>query len=578
MAKQNKRNRKTADTESKPAWRGRDWIWALALALGVFVVYTQVWWAGFNWDDNLVFTANPVIVGPMGLKEIWTTNAADICPLTLTTFWIEHALWGLNPLPYHLVNVLLHAADAIVLWRVLRLLAIPGAWLGAALWALHPVQVESVAWIAEMKNTESALFYLLAILFFLRCLGVPQRKGNYALALIFAALAMASKSSTIVLPLVLVLAAWWKQGRWDWHTVLRVAPVLFLSAATGLVTLWTQGLYFAAHSNTVNMPCWQERLAIAGDVVWFYLGKLAWPDPLMAVYPRWQIDELTWMSYLPSVAAIAVLMVFWFYRRSWTRAWFFAYAYFLVALVPVMGLALNTYFNLSFVADHFQYLAAMGPMALAGAGMVRLADRIAPGEWWPGLSIGAGVLLVLGVVSGERAGVYQSEEILWTDTLQKNPACWLGHNNLGNLLHHEGRIEEAVAHLEEALKLMPDFADAHANVANIYFQLGRLDEAQAHYQAALRSDPDFPNAHYNFGLLLSQQGRQAEAIEHFQRALELNPNFPEAHNGLGIAYVRANRIADAIVQFQAALQERPGYDDAQKNLARMESLGTPAAK
>jgi lipopolysaccharide biosynthesis regulator YciM len=281
---------------------------------------------------------------------------------------------------------------------------------------------------------------------------------------------------------------------------------------------------------------------------------------------------------LPSVAAIAVLMVFWFYRRSWTRAWFFAYAYFLVALVPVMGLALNTYFNLSFVADHFQYLAAMGPMALAGAGMVRLADRIAPGEWWPGLSIGAGVLLVLGVVSGERAGVYQSEEILWTDTLQKNPACWLGHNNLGNLLHHEGRIEEAVAHLEEALKLMPDFADAHANVANIYFQLGRLDEAQAHYQAALRSDPDFPNAHYNFGLLLSQQGRQAEAIEHFQRALELNPNFPEAHNGLGIAYVRANRIADAIVQFQAALQERPGYDDAQKNLARMESLGTPAAK
>src|SRR5271156_3691064 len=153
-----------------PSWFNRDWLWALILVLAVILTYSPVGWAGYVWDDDVVITANPVIVGPLGLKEIWTTFAADICPLTLTTFWVEHALWGLVPLPYHLVNVLLHGACAVVLWRVLRSLRVPGAWLGAALWALHPVQVESVAWITEMKNTESGLFFLLSILFFARWL------------------------------------------------------------------------------------------------------------------------------------------------------------------------------------------------------------------------------------------------------------------------------------------------------------------------------------------------------------------------------------------------------------------------
>ncbi len=212
------------------SWFHHDWIWGLILILSVILTYTPVWQAGFIWDDDAHLTANPCIVGPLGLKEIWTTSAADICPLTLTTFWMEHALWGLGPLPYHLVNVLLHGACAVLLWRVLRSLRVQGAWLGAALWALHPVVVESVAWITEMKNTESGLFFLLSILFYVRWLrsrDLDRRSGggwNYALTLIFAALAMASKSSTVILPVVLCLCAWWMEGRWRWRNVARVLP------------------------------------------------------------------------------------------------------------------------------------------------------------------------------------------------------------------------------------------------------------------------------------------------------------------------------------------------------------------
>src|SRR5271163_639345 len=178
-----------------PSWFSRDWLWGLILILAVILTYSPVWWAGFIWDDDNYITANPRMIGLRGLKEIWTTSAADISPLTLTTFWVEHALWGLAPLPYHLVNVLMHGACAVVLWRVLRSLQIPGAWLGAALWALHPLQVESVAWIIELKNTESGLFFLLSILFFVRWLrtGEDPKRGdwNYVLTLLFAALAMA---------------------------------------------------------------------------------------------------------------------------------------------------------------------------------------------------------------------------------------------------------------------------------------------------------------------------------------------------------------------------------------------------
>ena len=402
-----------------PSWLHRDWFWGLILVLAVILAYQPVWHAGFFWDDEPHVTANPCIVGPLGLKEIWTTNAADICPLVLTTFWAEHALWGLAPLPYHLVNVLMHGACAVVLWRVLRSLQVPGAWLGAALWALHPVQVESVAWITEMKNTQSGLFFLLSILFFLRWLKArdPERKNtgaglltSYALTLIFAALAMASKSSTVILPVVLCLGAWWVEGRWHWRNLTRVAPVFLMSIAASALSIWTQKLQLAIGNDPQWVRTWPERLATAGDAVWFYLGKLLWPHPLIAIYPRWQIDAGQWVSYLPLLAVIIVLFILWLKRESWSRPWFFVFAYFLAALLPVLGLVDNFIFRFSLVFDHFQYLASIGPLALAGAGLARLADRVMPGRLWLQATLCAGLLLILlGRLSGSGPGFMRTK-------------------------------------------------------------------------------------------------------------------------------------------------------------------------
>ena len=280
----------------------------------------------------------------------------------------------------------MHGACAVLLWRVLRSLQVPGAWLGAALWALHPVQVESVAWITEMKNTESGLFFLLSILFFVRWLRARDLDGrtgggwNYALTLLFAALAMASKSSTVILPVVLCLCAWWVEGRWHWRNLARVAPIFLMSIAASALSMWTQGLQLATVTDPQWVRSWPERLATAGDAVWFYLGKLLWPHPLITIYPRWQIDAGQWFSYLPLLAVIIVLFILWLKRESWSRPWFFVFAYFLAALLPVLGLVDNSIFRYSLVFDHFQYLASMGPLALAGAGMVRLADFVIPEE------------------------------------------------------------------------------------------------------------------------------------------------------------------------------------------------------
>ena len=357
------------------------------LFLLVIVAYTPVWQAGFIWDDDTILTGNPCIIGPLGLKEIWTTSTADICPLTITTFWLEHALWGLAPLPYHFVNVLLHGTCAILLWRVLRSLNVPGAWLGAAFWAVHPVQVESVAWITEMKNTESGLFFLLSILFFVKWLrgaeiknGRTRGEWNYAFCLLFTAVAMASKSSTVVLPVVLCFCAWWIQGRWHWRNLVRVIPVFLISIAASAASIWTQGLQLAAATDSQWVRIWPQRLAAAGDAFWFYLGKLLWPQPLVAIYPRWQIDAGQWISYVPLAALVLFISSLWLVRsRLWARTCLFAFAYFLVALLPVLGLIDNYVFSYSLVFDHFQYLASMGPLALAGAGLTRAWDFLLSG-------------------------------------------------------------------------------------------------------------------------------------------------------------------------------------------------------
>jgi Flp pilus assembly protein TadD len=613
----------------------RDLVLGAILVAAVVLAYVPVWSAGFIWDDDINLTANPCIVGPLGLKEIWTTGAAQFYPLVLTTFWVEHALWGLWPLPYHLVNVFLHVGCAIVLWQVLRKLLVPGAWFGAALWALHPVQVESVAWISELKNTQSGLFYLLSILFFVRHLRSPNaakpisRDWDYGLTLLFAILAIASKSSTVILPVVLCLCAWWVEGRWHWRNLIKIAPIVPISIAASALTLWTQVMSRESHSvSDPRLHTWPAHLVGAGEGFWFYLGKLVWPHPLIALYPQLEVKTNEPLSYLPFLAVVVLLFVLWRQRNSWGRPWFFAFAYFLIAMLPELE------FAGWYIGDHFQYLGSMGPLALAGAGLATFPKKV--------LQIVLGVILTLSLafLTFRQACIDRNSASLWTYTLSWNDAAWLGHNNLGLVLLDAGQYDRALAEFQKSCELCPVFVGARSNVGLTYFKLGQIERAVTNYRTATEMDPQDKGAHDGLGTALAQKGDSDGAIAEFRRAAELNPmdfdpenrlgnelqekgrpdeamaafreaiaraphlaelhfnlgnaldkaaRFGEAadeyrkaielkpanadaHNGLGIALAQQGDVAGAVAEFQKALQVQPELATAEKNLAQAQAI------
>jgi len=564
------------DDNNAPGLRlllSRDWFQGLILLLAVILVYQPVCYAGFFWDDRIIVIANPIITGHLGFQAVWTVGAAQFYPLTLTTFWIEYALWGAQPLPFHLVNVLMHGANAILLWRVLRSLQVPGAWLGAALWAVHPVQVESVAWIAEMKNTQSGLFFLLSILFFVkwqksRTLQDQGGDGwNYGVTMLFAAMAMASKSSTVILPAVFCLCTWWIEGRWKWDVLVKIAPVFLMSIVTTAVSMTAFKL--EPTTDPLTMRSWPVRLIDSGEAIWFYLGKLLWPHPLSIVYPQWQIDYGKWTAWLPLVAVILFLLVLWLRREAWARPCFFAFAYFLVALFPLLGVVSQSFLRNSLVIDHYQYLPAMGPLALAGAALTQLPDVFAWGQRWLRPALLGVILLALGITSWQRAWDYEDEEMLWIDTMVKNPASWLAYNNLGFALYQKGRCDEAVVWFRKSLTLNPDDVQTHNNLGNGLLRDGQVDEAMAQFQLALALNPDNAQTRTNIGNILLHLGKLDEALAQFQKAVEINPNYAEAHNNLGNVFCYQGQLDKATTEYLTALKLVPTYADAYNNLGNV---------
>jgi protein O-mannosyl-transferase len=560
----------------------RRWGWFVGLLLGALVVvYWRALHGAFLWDDDLHVTANPTIIGPLGLREIWTTARANYFPLVLTNFWAQHALWGLNPLGYHVVSFGCHLAAAALLWRVLLRLRVPGAWLGAALWALHPVQVESVAWIAELKNTQSAVFFLAAIWFWLRWLehepfgqapgaaaesaGDPASVGrsghrHYVFALICAVLALLSKPSTVMLPVALALCSWWERRRLSRRDLLALAPYFALSAVAAGWTVWEQkfhsGALGAAWSQTAT-----ERCLIAGRVIWFYLGKLAWPDPLLFIYPRWKLDATDPAGYVPLLAAGIVAAVVWRYRdrAGGGRAAFFAGTFFVALLFPVLGFFDVYFFRYSFVGDHFQYLASMGPLALAAAGLTRAWRRQAA-------PVAGLVLLALGAIAAREAREYANNEALWRATLARNPDAVMAWLNLADTLAKQGRHAESIATFHRALQLAPNDADAHNDLGCEYVLIHRPADALRHLERAVALQPKRPEPHNNLGNALAGVGRADDAIAEYRRALELDPKYGEAENNLGAELAELGRLKEAVAHFEAAMRLNPNHAEAQNNL------------
>jgi protein O-mannosyl-transferase len=523
-------------TRHRVAWS------VLVLILLTGIVYAPALCGGFIWDDADHLTQNPAVAAPNGPSLIWSSLAVSrYYPLALTTFWLERHTWGLLPVPYHAVNIALQAINAALLYLLLRRLRVRGAWVAAALWVVHPVNVESVAWVTELKNLQSGLFFLLCLLGYLRFEERHDRRW-YAASLVLFAAALLSKPSTVFLPAALLLLVWWRRGRWHRADFLRVCPFAVLAIFVSLLTIVEQQRLVQIEATADWSLPLAERVAIAGHALWFYAGKLLWPRNLTFVYRRWRIDTKSAVTWLPLLTALVVGVALWTQRRHrWAKASAFGLGYYVLALLPVLGFFNVYYFRYSFVADHFGYLASMGFIALVVAGLASLIKNEQAGTL---MSVMA--LVLLGWQTWHRSLVFHNDETLWEDTLQKNPAAVLAHNNLGNLYQARGDLDRALFHLQKAAELNPDYTQVHNNLGIVLARLDRPNEAAVQFAEALRLKPDNPDAHLNFAGLLEKQGKFDQAIQHFRAAMESRPLTTDDCLQLSRLLVEAKRYPEAI--------------------------------
>ena len=601
----------------RPPWRWREIAAALGppalLLIATVIVYLPSLRAGFIMDDNAMLTDNPLIASADGIRRFWYTAQPVnfFGPVTATTLWIEWRLWGLNPLGYHATNLAFHCAEVLLLWAILRRLRLPGAWLAALLFAVHPLNVETVAWVAQRKNLVAMLFFLTSIHCFLRTGIVPgsaaalAKEGFnrwYWLSLLAFVLAMLGKGSVAPLPLVLLgLVAWHR--RISPRDLARLAPFFAAAAILAAVDVWTQRL--ASHE-IVRAAGFTERLLGAGAAVWFYLFKALWPANLVFVYPQWRIDATDARWWLPLAAAAGFTLVLWRARRGWGRSPLFAWGYFCVMLIPVLGFTDVYFMKYSLVADHYAHLALIGVVswvAAMGAMAWERAPLAAKARWrTPAAAAPVAAILILGAATWRQTRLYRDARTLYQATVNANPGCWMAHNNLAvELAEIPGRMPDAVAHYEEALRLKPDYleahnnlgialesegrtqeamaqfedalrlnldlADVHARLGSLFSKAGRLQEAVAEDEAAVRLQPARAKGHVDLGLALAAVGQNGRAIAEYEGALQLDPHFVEAAFYLGISLEHANRIPEAVASYERALRIKPDYYVAHNNLA-----------
>jgi tetratricopeptide (TPR) repeat protein len=537
---------------------------ALIIAL-TLVVHIPAMRGGFVFDDPQQITNNTIIKAHDGLYRFWcTTEALDYYPLTSSLWWLEWHLWKDDATGYHVVNVLLHAANAVLVWMILRRLKIPGALLAALVFAVHPVNVATVAWISEQKNTLSMLFYTVAI-FLCLTFDEDSRWRWYGLSLGAFLLALLSKSAVVMLPVVLLGCVWWVRGRVRWKDVRRCAPFFVLSLVLGLVTIWFQH-HRAMEGHAARTGGLLLRLAAAGWVPWFYLYKAILPWNLTVVYPAWQIDVTRWVSYVPGMILISCFALFWWKRQTWGRPLLFGLGYFVVTLLPVLGFFEQGFYQYSQVADHWQYYAIIGVIALMAAAGERIGRRLGDRRQPLEVLVSAALLLLLGAAAWRRCSVHANDEIFWRDNVARNPNAWVAYYNLGVTLGEAGRLPEAMAQYERALQIRPDYAKAHNNLGLAFGKAGKTQAEVEQYEEALRIKPDFAEVHYNLGIVSEQMGSLTDAVEHYEQALRFKPDQAEAHYNLGVVLARLGRIQEATAHWEQALRIKPDYAEAHYNL------------
>jgi tetratricopeptide (TPR) repeat protein len=575
-----------------------------AALLLIAAVTFWAYWPAMNgaqiWDDDFHIT-KPELQSLHGLSRIWFEIGAtqQYYPLLHSTFWLEHKLWGGSVKGYHLVNVVWHVVSVTLLYFVLKRLKVPGALLAAAIFALHPVMVESVAWISEQKNTLSAVFYLSAMLVYIE-FDESRRRSQYFIALGLFVLGLSTKTVTATLPAALLVIFWWQRGTLSWkRDVLPLVPFFVLGAAAGVLTAWVERKLIGAEGAAFEISFLDCGL-LAGRVIWFYLGKLVWPTNLIFIYPRWEIDSGVWWQWLFPAAALGVLILLWSLRRV-SRGPLAGWLLFVGTLVPVLGF-LNVFpFIYSFVADHFQYLASLGIIVLVSVGISRGIARLPEVARTLAIALCVLLLATYSVLTCRQASMYADAITLFQTTLDRNPNCWMAHNNLGvqyfakndfehakehyqaslqinpmnpaarcNLgaaLAEQGKLEEAVAQFREGLEISSTYSSAYSNLGIALVKLNRLPEAVQAFESAVTYMPHDIQAINNLAVALTDSNRYPEAIELLQRALRLQPDSAQSHANLADTLVRAGKIPLAIEQYRLAVQFNPNLAEAQYHLA-----------
>jgi tetratricopeptide (TPR) repeat protein len=541
---------------------------ALAIVAAGFWIYWPALHGDWLWDDDLLVTGNPNLHGLHGLLAIWlTAPTTDYWPLTWTFLWFEWHLWGAHPFGYHLCSLALHIISGFLIWRLFSRLGLRGGWIGGLLFVVHPLAVESVAWIAEIKNTLSLPFFLLS---FDAWLDVEEGKPlGYRRSVLFYLAAMLAKTSTVMLPASLLLYCWWKRGRVTRQEIMRLLPYLGIALVLGLITIYFQdngGEVIRVEPGGVI-----TRSIGAGTAFFFYLGKFLLPIGLLPVYPHWTLSPPTVLQVMTLPALAALFLGLWTQRQGWGRHALFGLGFFLLNALPILGLLKMRYMAFSWVADHLVYLPMIGLVGLVVAAWNLLRGRA--GSLFYILGAGA-MAVVLALFLGEShryAGRFINAETLCLYTLPHNPDAPMLHDNLGVALMKRGRLADAIDQFNLTLKVVPDFAEAHVNLGEALQKSDRISEAIGEYGRAAKLAPDFADAYYKWGVALVQAGRPAEAIEPLGRSLKLNPDNAEAHNNLGVALIQTGRASEAIEHFRQAIRIKPDDAQALANLARAEA-------
>lgn len=551
-------------------WKGSGFLFALAVV--TLIAYSPALLGGFVFDDPLYVVENEKLTTPEGLWRVWIEPTAYAYhPLVMTTFWIEYQLWGLHPFGYHLVNVLLHLANALLLLGLMKQLGMAGAGIASFLFALHPVHVESVAWITERKDVLSGFFSLVSVYLWNESQQPDEGSSGKKHWFLFTGslgafiLAMLAKSSVCMVPFFLLLLEQWK-GKGLLRATLKVIPFLLAAGAIG-------GIYWFVE-RTVALPLGEEyqqsllqRILIAAQGIWFYLYKLIWPIHLMPIYPRWENNPSHLLSWAPVTSLIAVLGFLYFQKGLWGRGLRMILLGFILILLPSLGFIPFSFQRFSFVADHFQYLASALPLAGAGVLGSWFIDSWNQGKKYL-RQIGVGVVCaVLVVLTWNQCRIYKDNVSFWSHNVFLNPSAFYPRDHLGQALFNSQRFKEAIQVFEEGLRIHPEEARFHFGLARVHAQMGNRPKALDSLRETIRIDPGFANAYRNLAIALAADGKMNDAIQYFEECLRLEPQRSDLYNDYGSALQEAGKWAESIAVFRSGIQKAPPFAPLHFNLA-----------